>query len=48
MNTMEVLVHESFEFNGFCTGPSLAVWHDIARRLGEEFSENLKFIVFEM
>jgi len=31
MNTMEVLVYESFEFGGFCTWPSLAVHHGIAR-----------------
>jgi len=31
MNTMKVLVHESFEFGGFCTWPSWSVHHDIAR-----------------
>ncbi|QCE11642.1 hypothetical protein DEO72_LG10g2877 [Vigna unguiculata] len=33
MNTMKVLVHESFVFGGFCTWPSLAVHHGIARWL---------------
>jgi len=34
LNTMKVLVHESFEFGefgGFCTWPRLAVHHGIAR-----------------
>jgi len=44
----EVLVHESFEFGGFCTWPSLAVHHDIARWLGGEFYEKIKFVIFEM
>ena len=48
MNTMKVLVHESFEFGGCCTWPSLAVHHGIARWLGEEFSEKMKFVIFEM
>jgi len=48
MNTMKVLVHESFEFGGFSTWPSLAVHHGIARWLGGEFCEKLKFVVFEM
>jgi len=34
MNTMKVLVHESFEFGGFCTWPSWSVHHGIARWLG--------------
>jgi len=46
MNTIKVLVHESFEFGGFCTWPSLAVRHGIARWLGGEFSEKLKFSDF--
>jgi len=48
MNTMKVLVHECFEFGGFCTWPSWSVHHDIARWLGGEFCEKLKFVVFEM
>ena len=48
MNTMKVLVHESFEFDGFCTWPSLAVHDVIGRWLGGEFCEKLKFVVFEM
>jgi len=48
MNTMKVLVHESFEFGGFCTWPRLAVHHGIARWLGGEFCEKLKFVVFEI
>jgi len=48
MNTMKVLVHESFEFSGFCTWLSWSVHHCIARWLGGEFCEKLKFLVFEM
>jgi len=48
MNTLEVLVHESFELCEFCTWPSLAVWHVITRWLGGEFCEKLKFVVIEM
>jgi len=48
MNTMKVLVQESFEFGGFCTTPSCSVHHDIARWLGGEFCEKLKFVVFVM
>ena len=48
MNTMKVLVHESFQFGGFCTWPRLKVHHGIARWLGGEFCEKLKFAVFEM
>ena len=48
MNTMKVLVHESFEFVGFCTWPSWSVHHDIAKWRGAEFCEKLKFEVFEM
>jgi len=44
MNTMKVLVHESFEFGGFCTWPRLAVHHVIARWLGGEFCEKMKFV----
>jgi len=45
MNTMKVLVHESFEVGGFCTWPSLAVPHGITRWLGGEL---IKFVIFEM
>jgi len=48
MNTMKVLVHKSFEFGGFCTWPRLAVHHGIARGLGGEFCEKMKFVLFEM
>jgi len=48
MNTMKVLVHKSFEFGGFCTWPSVAVHHGIARWLGGEFCKILKFVIFEM
>ena len=48
MNTMKVLVHESFEVGGFCISPSLAVPHGIARWLGGEFGEKVKFVIFEM
>jgi len=48
MSTMNVLVHESFEFGGFCTGLSGSVHHGIARWLGGEICEKLKFVIFEM
>ena len=48
MNSMKVLVHPSFEFGGFCTWPRVAVQQGIARCLGREFCEKLKFVVFEM
>jgi len=48
MNTMKVLVNESFEFREFCTWPSLAVHHGVARWLGGEFCEKMKFMIFEM
>ena len=48
MNTMKVLVHESFEFGGFCTWARLSVHHGIAKWLGGEFCEKMKFVVFEM
>jgi len=48
MNTMKFLVDESFEFVGFCTWPSLAVHHGIARWLGGEFCEKMIFVTFEM
>jgi len=48
MNTMKVLVHENFEFGGFCKWLSCSVRHGIARWLGWEFCEKLKFVVFQM
>ena len=48
MNIMKVLVHKTFYLCGFCTQSSLAVLHGIARLLGGEFWEKLKFMVFEM
>jgi len=48
MNTIKVLVHASFEFGWFCAWPRLAVHHGIARWLGEEFCEKMKFVIFEM
>jgi len=48
INTMKVLVHESFEFGGFCTWPRLSVHHGIARWLGGEFCVKMKIVVFEM
>jgi len=48
MNTMKVLVHEIFEFGGFCTWPSWSVHRGIVRWLGGEFCEKMKFVVFEM
>jgi len=48
MNTMKVLVQESFEFGGFFTWPSWTVHHGRARWLGGELCEKLKFVVFEM
>jgi len=48
MNTIKFLVHESFDFGGFCTWPRLAVHHDIGRWLGGEICEKMKFVVFEM
>jgi len=46
MNTMKVLVYESFEFGGFCTWRRFAVQHGIVRWLGGEFCEKLKFSDF--
>ena len=45
INTMKVFVHKSFEYVGFCTWPRLWVHHDIARWLGEEVCEKMKFVV---
>ncbi|QCD79564.1 hypothetical protein DEO72_LG1g3206 [Vigna unguiculata] len=47
MNTMKVLVRKSFELVRFCTWPRLSVHHGIGRLLGGEFSEKMKFVVFE-
>jgi len=46
--TMKVLVHKRFEFGGFCTWPSLATHHGIARWLGGEYCEKMKVVIFEM
>jgi len=48
MSTVKVLVHESFELDGVCTWPSWSVPRGIARFLGGEFCEKMKFVVFEM
>jgi len=48
INNIKLLVHESFEFSGFCTWQSWLVCHDLARWLGGEFGEKMKFMVFEM
>jgi len=48
MNTMKVLVHESFEFGGFCIWPSWSVHHGTARWLGGDFCEKMNFVIFEM
>jgi len=48
MNTMKILVHESFEFGGLCRWPRLVVHHDIGRWLGGEFCEKMKSVVLAM
>ena len=48
MNTMKVLVHKSFELVGICTGARLSVHHGIAKWLGGEFCEKMKFVVFDL
>jgi len=48
MNTMKILVHESFEFGGLCAWPRLAVHHDIGRCPSGEFCEKMKFVVLAM
>ena len=48
MNTMKVLLHESFKFGRFCTWPRLAVHDGIASWLGGEFCKKMKFMIFEM
>jgi len=48
MSTVKVLVHESFELDGVRTWPSWSVHRGIARWLGGEFFEKMKFVVFEM
>jgi len=48
MNTIKFLVHECFECGGFCTWPSLAVHHGVARWLGGDCCEKMKFVVFDM
>jgi len=48
MSTVKVLVHESFELDVVCTRPRLSVHHDIARLLGWNFCEKMKFVVLGM
>jgi len=48
MNTMKILVHESFVFGGLYTWPRLAVHHNIRSWLGGEFCEKMKFVVLAM
>ena len=48
MGIVKVLVHESFELDGVCTWPSWLVHRHIARLLGGEFCEKMKFVVFEI
>jgi len=48
MNTMKVLVNESFEFGVFCIWPSLVVHHGVARWLGGEFCEKMKLVILQM
>jgi len=48
MNAMKFLVHKSFELVGFCSWPSLSMHHGIAKWLGGEFCEKMKFVDFEM
>jgi len=47
MSIVKVLVHESFELDGVCTWPSWLVHRHIARWLGGEFCEKMKFVLFE-
>jgi len=47
MNTMKILVPESFEFGGFCRWQRLAVHHGIGGLVGS-FVKKMKFVVFEM
>jgi len=47
MSTVKVLVYESFELDGVCTWPSWSVLRGIARWLGGEFCEKMKFVDFE-
>jgi len=48
MSTVKVLVQKSFELDEVCTWQSWSVHRDIARWLGGEFCEKMKFVVFEM
>jgi len=48
MSAIKVLVKKSSEFGGFCTWPSLAVWHDLARWISGKFLEKIKFVIFEI
>jgi len=44
----EILGARKFQFGGVCTRPRLVVHHGIARFLGGEFCEKMKFVVFEI
>jgi len=46
MSAIEVLVKKSFTFGGFCTWPSLAMSHGLARWVSGKFWEKVKFVVF--
>jgi len=48
MSAIKVLVNKSFKFGGFCTWPSLAVWHGLARWVSAKFWERMKFVDFEI
>jgi len=48
ISTIKFLVHKCFDFGVFCRWPSWLVCHDLARWLGGEFGEKMKFMVFEM
>jgi len=41
----EIFGARKFEFGGVCTWPRLSVHHGIARLLGGEFCEKMKFVV---
>jgi len=48
ISTVKVLVHESFELDGVYNWASWSVHHGIARWLGGEFCEKMKFVIYEM
>ena len=45
---LEILGARKFEFGWVCTWPRLSVHHGIARFLGGQFCEKMKFVVFEI